>query len=191
MVWVVAWLQLQKFPFLEITYCVIWRSEWKKKIVSNITTYIQTYFSFCQNRWSFSLHWMQSCSVMFEFTRFPHVFLVMFDCFACYSGFLFFFRSLLLSHTLPCGVTFSVLLKQEHNCHVFMCACKFALDKFTLCMQNKREKIKWISPKCVLFHILFGKFVELAAFIYGYVRRDVSWYRYPLHFSYGFDLGTP
>lgn len=38
----------------------------------------------------------------------------------------------------------------------------FAFDKFTLNVHNKR-KIKHISPKCVLFHILFGKFVKLTA----------------------------
>lgn len=62
-----------------------------------------------------------------------------------------------------------------------MCACKFALDKFTLYVHNKR-KIKRISPKCVLFHILFGKFVKLTTFICDYVMREVSWSRYTLYF---------
>lgn len=115
---------------------------------------------------------------MSEFTRFLHVFLVMSDCFACYSGFFSLFGSPLSSHTLPCDVTFSVLLKNEHNCQVFMCACLTSL----LYMCITKEKIKWISPKCVLFHILFGKFVKLNAFICDYVMREVSWYRYISHF---------
>lgn len=38
-----------------------------------------------------------------------------------------------VTFVMPCKI---------HNYHVFMCACKFALDKFTLNVHNKRDERK-------------------------------------------------
>lgn len=149
---------------------------------------------------------------------FFRVLLVMFECFACYSGFfsvqhipfihftfllllllllcvcmwvfVFLFDSQHFIGTAPChvNVTFVTPCK-THNYHVFMCACKFALDKFTLCVHNKR-KIKRISPKCVLFHILFGKFVKFTAFYMDVCGTTDTWCAKCISWSrYTFNLG--
>lgn len=104
----------------------------------------------------------------------------MFVFFACYSRFLSFLTEFpLYKRVTPYQYTiFSHWKRYTIVTHVFM--CKFALDKFTLYVNNKR-KIKRISPKCVLFHILFGKFVKLTTLVFAcdYVVRETAIF---LHF---------
>lgn len=63
------------------------KSGWHIWVWSHVCVCVYTRL-YCWHRWSFPLLQMQSCSVVSKFTRFLRVFLVMFECFACYSRFL-------------------------------------------------------------------------------------------------------